>query len=514
MNEKSRTENSIRNVISGICSQIFILIITFLSRTLFIKILGSEYLGINGLYSNILTILSLAELGIGNVTVFYLYKPIKENDKETIVKYINFYRKIYIIIACTILTVGLCLIPLLDKIVESSLDKTELIIYYVLFLLNTVFSYIGIYKSVVFETDQKSYVKNIAKTEFSIIQNILQLICIWIFKNYYIYLIIQISCTLGNNLYLQAKAQKMYPFLNGKGTLEKSKKMELLKSVKETFLYKLGEVLLNSTDYLLISIMLGTIVVGYYSNYSMIISAVSLIITTIATSISASVGNLNAQENQTQNHKVFLILVYLFNIISIIGMTGFFIVINDFITIWIGEQYLLSVDVILIIAVSFYVANSQAPLWMYREALGLFKEVKVIGLIAAITNLVLSIILGKIMGLAGILLATPIAKLLTSSVIEPIIIYKKNFKVSVKPYFIKQIKYVIIAVISLVANIYICNYIQLENIYKNLILKGLISGTLSTVICVISTIKTEELNEIKGIILNKIRAKKGAIDGG
>ena len=232
------------------------------------------------------------------------------------------------------------------------------------------------------------------------------------------------SCTLFYNLYLQRKAQKMYPFIDKHVVLEKERKKETLKNVKDTFLYKLGEVLLNSTDNLLISVMLGTIIVGYYSNYSMIISAISLIITTMATAISASVGNLNAQKDSKQNYKIFNVLVYLFNFITTVGMIGFFLVINDFIKVWIGDSYILSTDVVLAIAISFYISNSQSPIWMYREALGLFKEVKYTGLAAAIINLVLSIILGKIIGLAGILIATPISKLCTTSLFEPIIIFK------------------------------------------------------------------------------------------
>ena len=514
MNEKSRTDNSIRNIMIGIGSEVFILVITFLSRTLFIKILGAEYLGINGLYSNILTILSLAELGIGNVVVFSLYKPIKNNDEQTISKYINFYKNIYKAIAITILVLGLSIVPFLDNIIDSDLNNADLIIYYILFLLNTVFSYIGTYKSTLIEADQKKYIKNIIKTKFIIIQNTVQLIGVWVFKNYYIYLIVQMLCTLFYNLYVQYKAQKMYPFLNNGSVLEKSKKKELFNSVKDTFLYKIGSVLLNSTDYLLISMMLGTIVVGYYSNYCMISSAISLIITTIATAISASVGNLNQQKDATQNRKIFLILVYLFDIISIIGMNGFFIVINDFIKVWIGEQYLLSIEVVLVIAISFYVANSQTPLWMYREALGLFKEVKYVGLIAAVMNLVLSVILGNIIGLAGILIATPISKILTSSLIEPIIIYRNNFKVSSRPYFIKQLKYTIIAIIALISNIYICNYIQIENSYINIIIKGIVSVILSTTICLLCTIRTKEFKEIKDRTLCKIKEMKGVVSGG
>ena len=455
MNEKSRTENSIRNAISGLASQVFILVITFLSRTVFIKILGAEYLGINGLYYNILTILSLAELGIGNVMIFSLYKPIKNNDRKAISKYINFYKIVYRIIAITILILGLSLVPFLDVFINSELDKTDLIIYYILFLLNTVFSYVGIYKTTLIEADQKSYIKNIAKTKFSIIQNIVQLIFVWLFKNYYIYLIIQISCTLLNNLYLQRKAQKMYPFIEKNVLLEKSEMKKTLRNVKDTFLYKVGGVLLDNTDNLLISMLLGTIVVGYYSNYSMISAAISLMISTIAKAITASVGNLNQQKDPEKNKKIFLILLYLFNVVSIIGMNGFFIVINDFITIWIGDQYLLSTEVVLVISINLYIANIQAPIWMYREATGLFKEVKYVGLLAAGLNLALSIILGKMIGLAGILIATSIAKLLTNSLIEPIIIYKKDFKTSSKTYFIKQTKYIIIAIISLICNIFV-----------------------------------------------------------
>ena len=266
-----------------------------------------------------------------------------------------------------------------------------------------------------------------------------------------------------------------------------------------------GELLLNSTDNLLISVMLGTIIVGYYSNYSMIISAISLIITTMATAISASVGNLNAQTDSKQNYKIFNVLVYLFNFITTVGMIGFFLVINDFIKVWIGDSYILSTDVVLAIAISFYISNSQSPIWMYREALGLFKEVKYTGLAAAIINLVLSIILGKIIGLAGILIATPISKLCTTSLFEPIIIFKKSFHMSTKKYFITQIKYFCIMILALSVSIFVCHFVQFENIFVKMILKGIISVVISVIICILLTRKTEEYKELKSRAMDKLK---------
>ena len=205
MKEKSRTFNSIRNIIFSVGVQIGTILITFLSRTIFIKILGSEYLGINGLFTNVLTILSLAELGIGNAIVYSMYKPIANKDEEKIAALMNFYKNIYRIIAIIILVLGTAIIPFLKYIINTDAEIEHLYLYYILFLTNTVSSYFFIYKSSMIIADQKLYIQKTYHFIQIIVQFILQVIILLITHNYTLYLIVQILCTIGNNLALSKK---------------------------------------------------------------------------------------------------------------------------------------------------------------------------------------------------------------------------------------------------------------------------------------------------------------------
>ncbi|WP_209876919.1 lipopolysaccharide biosynthesis protein [Paenibacillus silagei] len=437
-------------MIFGIGSQLIILIMSFIGRSVFIKFLGAEFLGVNGLYNNILTVLSLAELGIGNVMIYSLYKPLSNNDRFTIRVLLNYYKKIYRIVALAVLIIGLLLIPFLNIIVNSDISNSNLILYYVLFLMNSVASYFSVYKAILINADQKIYIVKGLQTAVIIVKEILQIVILLFTKSYILYLFIMIASTILNNIFISVKANNLYPFIKIKEKIrhEEFGKKEIKNNLKSTFLYKIGVVIMNNTDNILISIIIGTVYVGYYSNYSLLVTAITTFIGVLIQALFSSIGNFNADGEMQKSYKLFNVLLLVFHWIAACCSICFLLVFNDFITVWVGDNYILGTNVVIVIVINFYIQNIINPVWMYRETMGLFNEIKYIMLVASLLNLVLSVILGVYWGLSGILVSTAISRIFTVVWYEPNVLFKSKFGRKVSDYWIRQTKYFIITIVT------------------------------------------------------------------
>ena len=494
MKDNTRTQKSLKNTIFGYSSQIIILLFSFITRTFFIHTLGAEYLGVNGLFTNILSMLSLAELGLGNVLIFSLYKPLHANDTNRISALINYSKKLYRIIAVVILVIGLSVVPFLGYIVNSTLNLNEIRLYYVLFLLNSVATYFVVHKSTLIQADQKLYKTTVISTSSIILQYTLQISILLIWGNYILFLLAQIFSTIFNNIFLNITADKMYPYLKEKSTeIDEKEKRSIKSNLKAMFSYKIGVVVMNYTDNILISVILGTIVVGYYSNYSLLIMMIGTFISILIRGISSSVGNLMHSTSGDSSYNIYNILIFIFQLIGAIVSIALIINVNPFIIFWIGEEYLLDTNVLYIIVLSFYLACVANQNWIYREVAGLFEEMKYVLLIAAGINLFLSIMLGFKIGLGGILLATVIARLLTFFWYEPKILYKKLFNKNVGEYWYRQGKYLLISIFSLIICIQITNRINLENPLLDMIINVIIVFVVTSTSFVVINIKTIEV---------------------
>ena len=308
MNEKARSENVLRNAWVGILFHTLTLVLGFVSRTVFIHILSSEYLGLNSLFTNILTILSFAELGIGNAIDFSMYKPIADNNQDKLKKLVNFYKKTYTTIGLIILIVGILLIPFLNMIITDAPNlKESIYVIYLFFLADTAISYFFSYKTSIISADQKNYIIIVYTHIFKVIQVIVQLVILYFTKNYLLYLGIQVATTFLTNFYLAKKAEKMYPFVKklGKETITLKEKKGIFTNVKALFIYKFGSVILNGTDSIIISKMLGLVTLGLYSNYQLLLNAIIQLLNQLFNSFTSSIGNLIAKG---ENLKTKLVL--------------------------------------------------------------------------------------------------------------------------------------------------------------------------------------------------------------
>ena len=494
---ESRTKKASRNVVVGFLSKFVIMIFAFATKTIFIRLLGVEYNGVNGLYANILAVLALSELGVGNVMNYALYSALKNNDKEKVQALVKYFRKIYYCIALAISSFGLILVPFLKYIINSDLPMDKLIIYYLLYLTNSVSSYFVYYKTTVIIADQNNYISSICEIATTILMYVIQIVYLFIAKNFLGYLIIQVSCTVLKNIIMNAIANKKYPYLRNIGkidhSLSKDERNKIVDNIKSTFLYKIAAVILNNTDNILISIIVGTVFVGYYSNYYLVVSYITTFTSIFITGITASLGNLNSEQNAEASYKMFSILGLIFCFIGTVSVCCLLNCFQPFITLWIGKEHVMSFSWVIVIALNFFLVTIMNPIWMFRETMGLFKQVRFLLLITAGLNIVFSIALGKLFGVPGILAATIIAKLVSQYWYEPMILFQK-FKKPVKSFYYNQIKQVLGMLLSACISLIICSFLGDNILY--ILLRALISSIIAIIVVWSFNYKSEAMSQI------------------
>lgn len=511
--EESRTKNTIKNVRSGIIVQTINRLMIFVVRTVFIKTLNTQYVGVNGLFTNILTILSFAELGIGTAIIYSMYKPVAEHDHKKIKSLMKLYQKSYNIIGGVVFLLGLFVIPFMGLIIKDAPDiKENLNFIYVLFLVNTSASYFFTYKKSIIYAHQKQRVVDNIDSIFYFGKSIAEIAILCITRNFVAYLVTDILATVTENVAIAFKANKMYPYLKDKDAepLSKEESKGIFSNVKSLVVYKFGGVIMNGTDNILISSMVNVATVGLCSNYTMLITAIKNIVMHALGGVTASVGNLNVVGNPKQKENVFYQITFVNYIVFSFGSIAFMLLLNPFIRIWLGEEYLLGLSVSVALAVSFWIDGLRNPGYTYRTTLGLFQKGKMTPYIGAVTNIGLSIIFCKLWGVVGIFVATSVAQLASYSWIDPYLIHKYEFKTPVSKYFKKYIKYAVVFGISTVIALYISSFINF-NAWINLALNAMVAFVVPNIINLIVFCKGEEfvnLNEkIVKPILSKIRHK-------
>ena len=505
----SRIENTTKNSTVAIISKILIFLLQFICRTVFIRVLSTEYLGVNGLFTNILTMLSFAELGIGNAIIFKLYKPIADNDQEKIKTYMKFYQKAYILIGIIILTIGTLIIPFLKYMINDVPDIKENIYFiYVLFLTNSTISYFFTYKKSIIIGYQKEYITTIINFVAILVQNIVQIVILLITKNYILYLVIQILATFLDNYISSKKADKMYPFIKDKNyeKISKSEEKKIFTDVKALILYKIGDILSNGTDNIIISAFVGVSEVGLLSNYTTITNAIKTFLSAFFNGFTASVGNLNTTDDSQKKESIFYqilllsFLIYGFVSIAIILLS------NEFITIWLGQDYLLSFSVCFALGFNLYIDGMRFVNYTFRNTMGMFRKGRFVPLISSISNVVLSVILVQYIGIFGVLIATGLTRLFIMTVWDPYLLHKYKFNTSCKRYYITYLYYLIIAALDLFTCNFIISKIAIGGIL-GFIIKGIVIMITSYIIFLLLTFKMKEFKELKNIVKNIVYKK-------
>lgn len=486
----SRTSNSLKTIGVNIFNQILTLALSFISRTVFLMVLSVDYLGISGLFGDILGMLSLADLGFGTAMSYSMYKPLADKDYDKLAGLVNFYKKVYRIIALVITILGLAVVPFLKYIVNTENEIPNLTLYYILYLASTVSSYLVVYKTNILHADQKGYILGKYTAVFNVLKSVCMIVFLLLTHNYTVYLLVQVVFTYITNFFNSHIAEKRYPYINKKVKLPKEETKGIFTNMGSVFLYKLAGILINATDNTLISILVSTTAVGYYSNYTMVVNKLVGIVNTIFYSLTASIGNLIAKEGKARRYQIFETMQSVSMILSTFCITCTFFLMEDFITVWVGKSFVMERIVLWALIVNFYFSIILLPIWVFREATGLYRKTKFVMLITAVVNVVTSIVLGKIIGLAGIIFATSISRLATYFWYEPKLLFKEYFGMSCLVYFKEFVKGLcVIALIFVV--VHFCTAKIIVNSVTMLFVKAFIVGSISLLMIALIYWRTE-----------------------
>ncbi|KGE19327.1 lipopolysaccharide biosynthesis protein [Paenibacillus wynnii] len=505
-----RVKNSLINITAGIGNQLIITMLSFVSRTVFINSLGIEYLGVNGLFTNILMMLTLAEAGIGTSIMYSLYKPIADNDYEKINRLMRLYRSAYLVIALVVTLLGLSLLPFLNTIVkDTSIENLHLI--YLIFLINTVTPYLFSYKNSFLNVNQKGYIVTVAFSVSSIISTCLKIGILYYTANYIMFLIIDSFITITTAITLTTIANKKYPYLKKKvtGKLDAETKGGIIKNVKAIVLQNVGSYLVLGTENILISSFVSVAAVGLYSNYKMLVDIARTFINQVFGNLYHSVGNLVSSESEEKIYSVYKVMLlltfWLYSLLTIL----LYILIQPFISLWIGKSFLMSNGVLVILLLLFFERGMRNPISTVKTTAGIFHEDRFVPLIQAAIGLIISIVLVQSIGIQGVFIGSLISSMAMPFWTTPYLVYKKVFHQSVADHYRKYTYYVLVGISAFVIGDLAGGFIEADT-FLHLIAKALIVFTSINIFYVLVFYRKEEFEYLVGIaktMLGKLTVK-------
>ncbi len=503
-----RSENVIKNSVWTTINTVITILIGFISRTLFIYILNSEYLGIDGLFTNILSLLSLSELGFGSAVTFNLYKPLRERDDEKIAAIMNFYKWIYRMVAGFIFVVGIILVPFLQFIIKgSTFDIGFVKIVYVLFLVKTAVTYLYSYNYTLAVADQRGYITGKIRVVSNIATPLLKISVLAITKSFIAYICTEIVLTVVVNYISTSYVRKQYPVLKDtRSRLDKIETKKILKDVQNIFLGKVSTTVLTSTDNLIISSFVNVISVGFMSNYNTLINYVTTFINGSLYSAQASVGNAIASEGKEYVYKILKKLTMITLYIGSFASISLFCLSNDFITIvWSrNEDMTLPIVTVFVIMFNSFFQFIKTPLWLTITSAGLFQKDKYISFIGMIANLVVSIILVLKFGLVGVILGTIISQSV-QMLLKAKLLFNDYFYEGSGKYLLLMLECFSLYVFEELVTYFICISIPISNIYILFVCKAVICVVVPNVINYILFRKTEEYAYLIQLVLKTLK---------
>lgn len=406
----TRSENSIKNIVVGCSNRLVGIFLPFIMRTIIIRYLGEEYLGLNGLYSSILQVLNLAELGFSNAISANLYKPIADGDKNTVVALICFFKKIYRLIGCVIIVAGLIMLLFLDYLINDVPPRgINIYLFFSLYIAQTAFSYFfWAYKSIIIKAHQRSDITEAVGTTVKIFIFIAQYIAIVVYKSIILYVIMNVVCVVMNNVICNYIANKKYDYFEYEATLDDEIRKSIWKEVFALSIHKIGNTLSTSFDTIILSSYMSLSVVAIYGNYNYISSSIAAFIVLIYSSITASVGNSIVSETKEKNYNDFMKISFMNN--WVVGWCSICLMclLQPFMKIWMKNDDSLMLDDITVFAIviCFYIQNIRRVVLMYKDASGIWYTDRIKPLVGCIVNLILNILVVKYYGVIGVVLST------------------------------------------------------------------------------------------------------------
>ena len=484
-NEKlSRSENSVRNVTVSVVVMAVTTFVSFINRMVFAHNVPVQYLGLNGLFSNILGYMLLSELGIGSAVTYALYKPIKDKDDEKIKSLMRELQKLYLVVAGIVLFLGILLLPWIGVFVkEDTGDIPYLKIYYLLFLINQIVILLITCKRILIICNQKEYIISILSGVFQVFSSVLQIFIILRYGSYLGYLVVALFMTILEGIYTVYLSNRLFPILREKEVkpLNDEDKSELNKNIRAIALHRVGLIMVGSTDNIIISKFVGLIMGGLYSNYVIIIDVIKRIIMKIFAPLAASVGNLMIENDKEHSEKVLYHMLFLNEWICGFSSACLICLLQPFIRIWLGREFIIDDAIIYIAVLCFYVNMIRVPLLIFRDASGVFDQDKYRNIIQGIVNLVFSLVLVRVCGIVGVIMGTIISDLTVAVWLEAKVFFKVCFDKGIRKYMHMQLRFFFLNSCVVLLTLFLCHVSTNQFVESN----NWIVLIIRTLICVV-----------------------------
>lgn len=472
----ARSKNAKRNSIWGFISNFITILLPFLVRTILIEELGAQYLGLSSLFTSILTVLNITELGFGTAIVYMMYKPLAEDDTDLLCALLNYYKKIYRMIGIVILTAGLVIIPFLDRLIKGTVpEDINIYILYVMYLLNTSLSYwLFAYKASILTIYQRNDIKSKIGIFTSSMLYIGQAVVVILTHSYYAYVAVLLCITVLNNIVPAIYVKKYYPQYICKGDISADLRKDIRTRLTGLMITKISAVSRNAFDSIIVSAFLGLVMVGIYNNYFYIINSVSAMMLVLTNAIAAGIGNSIAYDSTEKNLQDMRIINFWYMWISAWFMSCLVGLFQPFMRLWVGERLMFSDSIMMAFALYFFVQKIGDIQAQYFDAAGLWWYRKWYSVSEVIANIILNLVLGYFFGVFGIVIATILTIVFINFLGASSIIFKHYFKKGFCRYIADQLKWLTTATVVSVIIYFITVSFRFGNGLFDLITKGLI----------------------------------------
>jgi len=487
----SRKKRFALNSIFGTLFFVANTIAIFVVRIFFVRHLGFENLGVVAALTTIVALLCVAEAGASFALQFSLYKPLAENNKNKIALLIKLYKKIYLIIAMTIIVFGLLMLPLLP--IFTGFKFMTVFPVFMVLLVTTATTYLLSYNHILLNADQKGYVSSAAASVFKIITSVLQIIALVVFENLLIFVAVHFVTNFLLNLYIWVYVRKKYSYIKqAEGKIEKEDFKVLRKKIYSMLCHKIAETLIAAMDVLLISLFIGTLILGYYSNYLLISASLFVLIGGLSSGLVPYFGDVNATSDRSKVTRIFKNARFANFILYTIAVTGIFVVGDIFLKLWLSEETILSFWILVIFCFNFFVTGYSFPIGGLRIAAGVFEPDRYWQFLVLILKLALCVPFVILFGLVGLLIGSGVALVVSNFIILPVVCKKHIYDISTLKYAGRYFFDLAIALVCITLSYFAVYFIPLPDTIWALAIYGMVCiAVTSTVLCLVYFRTTE-----------------------
>ncbi|MBQ4278435.1 MAG: oligosaccharide flippase family protein [Rikenellaceae bacterium] len=494
-----RKQNTYKNIAANIVSMLVVMLLTFISRRVFLTHLNITYFGLNSLCVDVLSMLSLAELGIGQAMVYALYKPIAEDNHPVIRTYMKLYRLLYRYVALLVLVIGLGVMLFLPKLVKQEVSMPLVYTVFSLYLLNAVISYLLSYKRSVLYANQKAYRMVLSDTAFKIAAGIGQIVVLIWLKDLVAYVCVTIASTILGNLYVNLMVDRSYPRLrhiSKAAGIDKASKKEIIRNVKAMSIHNMANFFVKNADNIVLSYFLTLGIVGMFSNYMFIIVSAGSVIMKIFDSATASIGNMIVENNTRKTREIFHTVFFANFVITVVMISMLCVLMQPFITLWVGRQYLFPDTVVYLMVGYLYLQLMRSGIYCFKTASGIFDQDKIYPVIQSVVNPLLSVAFVYWTGVAGVLIAKIITSFTLMNWSQAYFTYKYTLKSGMGGYFRRMLAYTAATAAVCLLGIWLCQTWFAEYTLLNILYRALSVFALAVLTVVLLFHRTPEYRQI------------------